>query len=118
MKKQIKVIIIATIITACIIISCAYAMPASAESADYYTKLTIITGHVKIDTGLWVVDCRDKEGHIWCFIDDEGTWKRGDVANLLMFRLNENEENDEIMEVYWEGFVEDISTFLQVMDWR
>ena len=118
MKKQIRTIIIATIITVCIIIGCAHAMPASAESADYYTKLTVVVAHTRIDSHLWVVDCRDKNGNIWCFLDDEGTWEQGDIANLLMFRLNENKEDDEIMEVYWEGFVKDIPIFLQVIGWR
>lgn len=116
--KQFKIAIIATIITACIIIGCAHAIPAKAETEDYYTKLTIVTGRTKIDTGLYVIDCRDKDGHTWCFLDDEGTWKQGDLANLLMFQLNEREEDDEIINVYWEGYVEDVRTFMQMIGWR
>ena len=67
MKKQIRAIIIATIVTCAIIISCAYAMPAQAESAElehgeFYPKLTVVISSVRIDTGLWVIECQDMYG--------------------------------------------------------
>lgn len=115
MKRQIRATIIATIITALIIVSCAYAMPANAEQ-EVYPKLTIVISSVRIENNLWVVDCQDKEGNVWSFFEDEGAWKQGDIANLLMMAM-ENDE-DEVIEAYWEGYTEHISTFFQMMEGR
>ena len=115
MKKQIRAAIIATIITIIILVSCAYAMPVLAERPEFYPKLTIVTSSVRIESRLWVVDCRDKEGNIWSFFDEEGIWKQGDIANLLMWATSENEKEDEIVEVYWAGYTDDMITFFQIM---
>ena len=116
--KEIKIIIIATVVTCMILVSCAFAMPAVAESSDYYSKLTVVVNKTRIEDRLWVIECEDKRGNIWAFLDDEGTWDRGDIANLLMLRLNEKEEDDEIMEVYWEGYTENIESYFRLMGWR
>ena len=123
MKKQIRAIIIATIITCAIIVSCAYAMPVQAEAAElghgeFYPKLAVVVSSVRIDTGLWVVDCQDRTGNVWSFFDDEGTWVIGDIANLLMWDLGEREEDDEIVEVYWEGYTENLESFFKTLEWR
>lgn len=116
--KTMKISLIAVIITALIIVSCAYAMPAQAERPEFYPKLTVVVSSVRIDSRLWVVDCKDKEGHIWSFFDEDGTWVQGDLANLLMWALNEVEEDDEIVEVYWVGYTEDINHFFQIIEGR
>ena len=80
MKKQVRIIIIATIITIITIVSCAYAMPVHAESItseDYYGKLTVVVGRTQLESHLWVIECKDKDGEIWTFLDDEGTWAKG-----------------------------------------
>lgn len=119
MKKQIHAIIIATIVTCAIIISCAYAMPAKAEARhpEFYPKLTIVFEAEKIED-YWVVYCIDKTQNIWSFYDDEGTWVKGDIANLLMWNLGEYEEDDEIVEVYWEGYTENLESFFKTLEWR
>ena len=117
MKKQIRAAIIATIITCIIIISSSFAMPAFAEDrGEFYPKLTIVVSSVKIDSQLWVVDCKDKNGNIWSFFDDEGVWKQGDIINLLMWKMGENEKEDEILEVYWEGYTDNLKMFFGIMN--
>lgn len=119
--KSIKVIIIATILTICIIFSCAYAMPAGAEELDrgeFYPRLTVVVNTTRIETQLWVVECRDQWGHTWAFYDDEGTWNRGDIANLMMWAVSENPENDEVIDVYWAGYTENPDNFVSELGWK
>lgn len=117
--KTAKICIIATIITAIIICSCAYAMPAKAEAGrpEFYPKLTVVFNIEKVGN-LWIVYCIDKTQNIWSFYDDESTWETGDIANILMWATGENEEEDEVIEVYWEGHTENINLFFQINGWR
>lgn len=118
MKKQIRAIIIATIVTIAIMVSCACAMPAYAEDrGEFYPKLTVVFETEQVGD-MWVVYCIDKTQNVWSFYDDEGTWAKGDIANLLMWNMGEHEEDDEIIEVYWEGYTENIESFFQLMGWR
>jgi hypothetical protein len=120
MKKQIRTTIIATITTIIIIFSCALALPASAEVGDrgeFYPRLTVVVDVVELG-GLRYIACQDKDGNIWGFYDDEAEWDVGDIANLLMWNMGEHEEDDEIIEVYWEGYTEDIETFFSLEGWR
>ena len=118
MKKQIKTIIIATVITCAIMISCAFAMPAKAEDrGEFYPKLTVVFETEKVGD-LWVVYCVDKTQNVWSFYDDEGTWAKSDIANLLMWNMGEHEEEDEIIEVYWEGYTENLEMFFHVTEWH
>lgn len=97
-----KKIIIATITTIMIILSCATIIPASAEVGDrgeFYPRLTVVVD--RIETKVY---CRDRDGNIWVFFDEEEEWKVGDIANLLMWRKDIHEIHDEIIEVYWEGY--------------
>lgn len=116
--KEVKVAIIAVVITCVIIISCACAMPVYAEERpEFYPKLTVIFNSVK-DGDWWTVYCMDKSRNIWTFYDDEGEWDIGDIANLLMWNMGEREEDDEIIEVYWEGHTENLEMFFQLEGWR
>lgn len=118
--KTLKICAIAAIITSVIILSCAVAMSAQAESGEFYPRLTIVMGKVAIDNGLWVVSCHDKNGNIWEFFDDVDEWNRGDICNLLMWNMGEQEEeeDDVIIEVYWEGYTENVDEFFQANGWR
>lgn len=116
MKKTIRTIIIATIITVAIMISCACAMPACAEDhGEFYPKLTVVFETEKVGD-MWVVYCVDKNQNVWSFYDDKGAWTKDDIANLLMWNMGEREEDDEIIEVYWEGYTENINSFFQIME--
>ena len=86
---------------------------AELEHGKLYPKLTVVVESIKIDD-LWLVSCRDREDNVWAFWDDEGKWDYGDIANLLMWGL----EEDEIIEVYWEGYTENISLFFPTMEGR
>ena len=107
MKNTIKIIAIATIVTIAIMISCAYAMPACAEVGDrgeFYPRLAVVTGYEQIgDTDLWVIEVTDKDGEVWSFYGEEEDAHIGIMFNLLMWNLGEAEEEDEIVEVYYEG---------------
>lgn len=86
---------------------------AELNHGEVYPKLTVVIESTKIDD-LWLVSCRDREGNVWAFWDDEGAWAYGDIANLLMWDL----EEDEIIEVYWEGYTKNVQSFFQTMGWR
>lgn len=120
--KQIKVIIAAIITTIIIMLSCAYAIPATAEGdnhGEFYLRLTIVVEKEQVaDTDLWVIYCQDREGNVWAFYDNEGEWDIGDIANLLMLKVSEHEEEDEIIEVYWEGYTENPAEFFFLEGWR
>ena len=121
MKKQIRAIIIATIITITIIVGCAHAMPVHAESenpetSEFYPKLTVVFD-TEDNEKYRIVQCIDTSQNIWKFFDDEFEWEPGDIANLLMWNCNsQNPFDDEIIEVYWEGY--DLTFYYQIMGWR
>lgn len=114
MKKAIAIIIAITAL-------CAIAT-ATAEVGDrgeFYPRLTVVVEREQIaDTDLWVIYCQDKDGNVWTFYDDEGEWNIGDIANLLMWNMGECEEEDEIIEVYWEGYTENPAEFFSLEGWR
>lgn len=87
---------------------------AELSHGERYPKLTVVIESTKVND-LWLVSCRDREGNMWTFWDDEGTWAYGDIANLLMWDFGEEEE---IIEVYWEGYTENVELFFQIMEWR
>lgn len=104
--KTLKMTAIATIVTALIIAMCGCIMTASAEPADhgeFYPLLTVVTDCHKLDKGLWIITCEDQYGNEWEFFEDETPWRPGDLANLLMMRINNNVEDDEVIEVYYTG---------------
>lgn len=117
--KEVKIIIIAVVVTIAIIFSCAYAMPANAEGknpnfGEFYPRLSIV-----IQRHPDAVICQDKEGNLWAFLCDESDgWQVGDLCNLMMWNTDENIENHEVIEVYWEGYVEHISEFFSLDGWR
>lgn len=120
--KKTKICIIAIIITNLIIISTVFALPSRAEaapvtSANYYSKLVVVTSSIQLETSIWIVSCQDKNGDIWEFLNEEGL-EPGDILTILMFRLNEREEDDECMDYMYEGHTDNINLFLQMIGWR
>lgn len=107
--KTIKTAIIATIITCAIIIGCACTVPACAEDyGEFYPLLTVVTDTWQ-DGDWYIVECTDKTGNQWRFFSEDDSWQPGDIANLLMWNIGESQYEHEIIEVYWEGYVESIS---------
>ena len=121
--KEAKICIIALLVTCFILISTAFAIPASAEaapvtSADYYGKLVVVTSSIRIETSIWVVSCEDPAGNIWKFLNDPGEVEEGDILTLLMFKVNEDYTNDECMEYTYEGHTNNLKMFFEIIGWR
>lgn len=104
--KTMKIATIATIITIVIIALCSVAT-ANAEVGDrgeFYPRLAVVTAWERIgDTDEWLITCTDKDGNEWCFFGDEDDAHIGNIYNLLMWNVGQDEEEDEIVEVYFEG---------------
>jgi len=103
--KTTKIAIIATIITIVVILSTAYAMPATAEAdrGEFYPKLAVTTGYKQLgDADEWLITCTDRNGHKWSFYGEKKDAHIGIMFNLLMWNIGETEEDDEIIEVYYE----------------
>lgn len=120
--KEIKIIAIAVAITIVMMIATACAMPACAESnpdyGEFYPRLSIMISSIHADNGLWVITCQDKEGNRWAFFSDEDDWQTGDICNLLMWNIDTDITLHEVVEVYWEGYTEEISLWKQINGWR
>lgn len=121
MKKQIRAIIIATIITITIIVGCAHAMPVHAESenpetSEFYPKLTVVFD-TEDNEKYRIVQCIDTSRNIWKFFDNEFEWETGDIANLLMWNCNsQNPYDDKIIDVIWEEY--NLELCNQIIEWR
>ena len=112
-----------------ILLSVAILLPAQAERAaaaeraenghgEFYPKLAIVVGLTILDEDCTIITCEDMQGELWSFYDDEQEWMEGDIVNLLMWDIGETEEKDEIVEIYWEGYTDNIESFFQVVNWR
>lgn len=103
---------ITAIITA-LILTFAFVLPACAEIGDrgeFYPRLAVVTSYEQVGD-LWVIDCTDKDGMVWSFYGEEEDAHIGNVFNLLMWNMGEAEEDDEIIEVYYEGCMDDQALF-------
>lgn len=120
MKKQIRTIIIATIITITIIVGCAHAIPVHAENknpktSEFYPKLTIVFD-TEDNEKYRIVQCIDTSRNIWKFFDNEFKWETGDIANLLMWNCNsQNPYDDKIINVIWEEY--NLELCNQIIEW-
>lgn len=92
--KDIKIVAIATIITICIMVSCAFAMPAKAEDEVIEIFAVVIDFNYEDDS----VDCLDEEGNIWSFYEIED-WIIGDKVMLTIWT-----PTDEILDVDYLGW--------------
>ena len=103
--KTTKIAIIATIITIIVILSCASLTIAEAEDrGEFYPKLAVVTGYERIgDTEEWIIYLTDRDGQIWSFYGEAEDAHIGILFNMLMWNMSEVEEEDEIIEVYYEG---------------
>lgn len=99
MKKVIAIII--TIIALCAI---ATATAEVGDRGEFYPRLAVVTSFEQIGSSdLWLIVCTDKDGEQWMFYGEEEDAHIGYIFNLLMWNMGEAEENDEIVEVYYEG---------------
>ena len=112
--KTTKITIIATIITIIIITLCGVAT-ANAEVGDrgeFYPRLAVVTSYERIgDTDEWIIVCTDKDGEEWTFFGEAEDAHIGNIYNLLMWNMGEVEEDDEIIEVYYEGRMDNTTLY-------
>lgn len=113
--KTLKICVIATMITALIMLSCAVAFSANAEEfGEFYPRLSVV-----VERHADTVICRDKDGHEWTFYCDESDeWEKGDLCNLLMWNNSTDITEHEIIDVYWAGYTENIDRYIHMNGWR
>ncbi len=96
--------IIATIITITILTACACAVAEVGDRGEFYPRLTVVTSYERLgDTDEYIINCTDKDGMVWSFYGEEEDAHIGTLFNLLMWNMHEEEEQDEVIEVYYEG---------------
>lgn len=96
--------IIATIITITILTACAVAVAEVGDRGEFYPRLTVVTSYERLgDTDEYIINCTDKDGMVWSFYGEEEDAHIGTMFNLLMWNMHEEEEQDEVIEVYYEG---------------
>ena len=108
--KQFKISIIAMIVTIAVIILCGSACAHAENRPEFYPKLTVVFETETVGNSR-IVYCVDKTQNVWAFYDNDNEYEVGDIANLLMWAVGEDPEMDEIIEVYWEGYTENIESF-------
>lgn len=114
MKKLINTIVV--IIIACTIYTSTYAEDMS-DRGEFYPLLTVVVDKTHWTDNVYIIICEDSTGNLWCFFDEDNTWNIGDIANLLMWNMGGPIEEDEIVEIYWTGYTDNIEQFYQVMGW-
>lgn len=72
------------------------------EYPEFYPRLAVVVEIYPEDD---LVVCLDKYGEEWLFFGAD-TWAVGDLCNLLMFNNGEDYTEHEIVEIYWEGYLE------------
>ena len=100
-----KTTIIAAIITIIVLLSCASLASAEAGDRDeFYPKLAVVTKYERIgDTDAWLIYLTDRDGQVWSFYGEAEEAHIGILFNMLMWNMNEVEEEDSLIEVYYEG---------------
>lgn len=117
-----KLAMICTILTVAIMIAIAFAMPAVAENLpeDFHELDAIVIGWERIgDTDLRVIECLAEDGNVWSFYDDQEEWDVGDTLTLIMWECTELEEDDEVIDIIWTGYMEpdEMAHFLHRVKW-
>lgn len=102
MKKCVTVILIMVVLCGWIVTS----------YADFlYQRVTIVDSvEYSEEDMLWIVSCRDKDGDIWSFYDDEGGHRKGNIYILLMNKVDNNSKHDEVVGIWLEIRIKDRRT--------
>ena len=91
------------------IVTSAYA---DMDRGEFYPRLTVVVECKPIDNE-YIIDCVDRNGNIWSFYSED-TWDIGDMVNLLMWNATGIEIEDEIIEVYYEGYISNLDLFFEI----
>ena len=111
--KTMKIVAIATAITIALIALCGIATATAEDRGEFYPRLAVVIAWENVGENLTRVTCTDKDGNLWDLFTDEGDLKIGDVVNLMMWRVDENPEHDEVTEYYYEGHC----TLAEMLHW-
>ena len=82
------------------------------DRGEFYPRLTVVVDCTPIDNE-YIIECIDRSGNIWSFYSED-TWDIGDLANLLMWNITGIETEDEIIEVYYEGYISNLDLFFEI----
>lgn len=117
--KYARVLIVLGIIllTAVAAIPAGQAAPAT-EYGEVYPKLAIIVDMEPTEYDDYMFTCIDREGDAWTFYGEREDWDIGDIVNLLMWNIDEDIHAHEIIEIYFEGYAEDFSDFIESIGWQ
>ena len=107
--KNCKAWIVALVIMVIIMVVSGCAC-AENDRGEFYPKLAVVF-QVETIGNLNIIYCGDQSQNQWTFFDDENYWHEGDIVNLLMWNMGEKEEDDELVEVYKEGHVDNYESF-------
>ena len=71
---------------------------------DCYAQTTVVTEVDRFNT----ITCRDFNGNLYHFPDEDGDWIEGDIASLLMYNNGTLEiADDKIMDARYTGWIDD-----------
>lgn len=100
-----KIIVIAIIIIIGFV-SCSGRVAAKKNPLDdYYVRGAVVTAVHQMDTGEYLIELEDSILHAWGFYDTENYWSVGDIACMVMDRMDTEDMNDdEVTDVYHSGF--------------
>ena len=104
--------VIAIIIAIVLFHGVSYAQAGNPNYGEFYPRLSVV-----VDVCENVVICEDREGNQWSFFSDENEWIYGDICNLLMWNLSMDVTEHEVVEVYFEGYTDNIEEFFMVNNW-
>lgn len=111
--KNFKAWMIALAVMVAVMVICGCAC-AENDHGEFYPKLVIVF-QIETIENTHIITCEDGSRNQWAFFDDEDYYKEGDIVNLLMWNLNKHEEEDEIVEVYREGHIDNINLFFEMI---
>lgn len=78
---------------------------ADMDRGEFYPLLTVVIEKDYSEQDPIII-CKDRYNNLWSFYDSDDEWQIGDIANCLMWNMGGNIEEDEIVEVYYEGHIE------------
>lgn len=72
---------------------------------DFYVRGAVVTAVVPVESGEYLIELEDSILHTWGFCDTENYWEVGDIACMVMDRMDTEDVNDdEVTDVYHSGF--------------
>jgi hypothetical protein len=111
--KTTKIILIATIATIALIALCGIATATAEELPDFYPRLAVVVSCEETAENEWFVLTEDTTGNLWGYYEDSDSCNVGDLCILMIFNNGEDITTHEIVEVYYEGTLENLENFFE-----